>query len=230
MEHLKAILEAESITLDTQHYKQLEMYRELLKEHNKVMNLTAIDDDEGIDIKHFLDSLLLTKYLGDAQTLCDVGSGAGFPGIVVAIVCPHLEITLVEPTLKRCQFMTTVSTALGLTNIRIVNQRAEDFVREYREFFDAVSARAVANLAILSELCLPLVKVGGRFLPMKGASGEEEYHQALRAIRECGGSTAILHHEILPDGSKRVNLEITKIAPTPLKYPRAYGKIKKSPL
>lgn len=230
METFQQVCTAHGISLKDEQINKFDRYKEILQAKNKVMNLTALTSDEDIMFKHFFDSLLILKYTQQANTCCDVGSGAGFPGLVLAIANPNLEVTLVEPTAKRVNFLNEVINQLQLKNVITVNQRAEDFVKEYRESFDVVTARAVANLAVLSELCLPLVRLGGLFLPMKGAMGETEYDGASRAIRECGGGPAILHRDYLPDQSVRYNLEITKIAPTPLKYPRPYGKIKKDPL
>lgn len=218
------------IHLSDKQVEQLDLYRKMLQEANKVKNLTALISDEDVWFKHFLDSLLITPYLREAQTVCDVGTGAGFPGMVLAIFQPSLEVTLVEPTMKRVIFLNEVKDALGLKNVHCVNERAEDFVKVYRESFDFVCARAVANLNVLSELCLPLVRLGGVFLTMKGASGQEELIQARQAIKLLGGNEGRIHEDPLFDDVQRLNIEITKIAPTPAKYPRVYGKIKKNPL
>ena len=204
-------------------------YAQLLVEKNKVMNLTAITDREEINEKHFYDSLLLYPFVKDKLSLCDVGSGAGFPGLVLAIVMPSCEITLLEPTLKRCNFLNEVISDLGLKNIIVVNQRAEDFSQK-RESYDIVTARAVANLNLLSELCLPLVKVNGLFIAMKGSKGLEEVDEASKAICVLGGAVRSCERSLLSDDSLRYNIIIEKEKKSPAKYPRAYGAMKKRPL
>lgn len=204
-------------------------YAQLLVEKNKVMNLTAITNREDINEKHFYDSLLLYPFVKNKYSLCDVGTGAGFPGLALAIVMPSCDITLLEPTLKRCNFLMEVIEDLGLKNVTVVNKRAEDFF-EKREYFDIVTARAVANLTLLSELCLPLVKVNGLFIAMKGARGLEEVEEAANAIQVLGGSVQSCEHSLLSDDSLRYNIIIKKDKKSPAKYPRAYGAMKKRPL
>lgn len=223
-------IQLEPFKLTDKQLNQLRTYAQFLNEKNKVMNLTAIDDLEGITEKHFVDSLLIGEFLSDAKTFCDVGSGAGFPGVVLAIAYPQIEFTLVEPTKKRCYFLNDLSNLINLTNVTVVNARAEDYVKEMREQFDVVSARAVANMVVLSELCLPLVKVGGQFIAMKGQKGLEEVDQAQFAIKTLGGEVLNSQKSMLRDGSLRYNVVVRKVNPTPLKYPRAYGQIKKNPL
>lgn len=204
-------------------------YAQLLVEKNKVMNLTAITDREEINEKHFYDSLVLYPFVKDKKSICDVGSGAGFPGLALAIVLPDSEITLLEPTLKRCNFLVEVIDDLGLKNVVVVNQRAEDFSTK-REFFDVVTARAVANLNLLSELCLPLVKVDGLFIAMKGSKGLEEVEEAFKAISVLGGVVQSCERSLLSDDSLRYNVIVKKEKKSPAKYPRAYGAMKKRPL
>ncbi len=220
----------EQFKLKDYQLNQLRTYAQFLNEKNKVMNLTAIDDLEGVTEKHFVDSLLIGEFLTDSKTFCDVGSGAGFPGVVLAIAYPDIEFTLVEPTGKRCQFLNDLTDLLKLSNVNVVNARAEDYVKEMREQFDVVSARAVANLVILSELCLPLVKVGGQFIAMKGQRALEELEQAQFAIKTLGGEVFNSQKSMLRDGSLRYNIIVKKVKSTPQKYPRAFGKIKKNPL
>lgn len=209
---------------------QLDRYAVLLQETNKHMNLTAIDEYEEIVEKHFLDSLLPLSNLEINGTICDVGSGAGFPGLVWAIAKPEWQMTLLEPTRKRCDFLESVIQSLSLKNVTVVNQRAEDFVKEKREFFDCVTARAVANLSILSELCIPLLKKDGIFVAMKGAKGEEELHQAKHALEELGVTLQKEEDTSLSTGDKRINYYFRKVKNTSMKYPRNYGQIKKKPL
>lgn len=216
--------------LTTLQASQLREYADFLIEQNKVMNLTAIDDLDGIYEKHFVDSLLISEIIQPYQTFCDVGSGAGFPGMVLAIVNPQIQFTLVEPTKKRCNFLNDLIERLLLTNVTVINDRAEDVVKEYREHFDVVSARAVANMVMLSELCLPLARVGGLFVAMKGQKGLEEADEAQYAIKQLGGKVIKSLKSMLSDGSLRYNIIVEKMSSTPNKYPRAFGQIKKSPL
>ena len=191
----------------------------------------AITDPEGIEDKHFLDSLLFASQPEVAGRMVDVGAGAGFPGIVTKIYKPELELTLMEPTGKRVEFLKYACAQLGLTGVEFAKERAEEAARKvWREQFDLASARAVAALPMLAEYCLPLVKVGGNFLAMKGASGEEELAAARGAIKKLGGAykeTRTLH---LPGGDTRTLILCQKISQTPTAYPRNGGKIAKSPL
>ena len=210
---------------------QLDAFAEILVEYNQKVNLTAITDPEGIEDKHFLDSLLFASQPEVAGKMVDVGAGAGFPGIVTKIYKPELELTLMEPTGKRVEFLKYACAQLGLTGVEFAKERAEEAARKvWREQFDLASARAVAALPMLAEYCLPLVKVGGNFLAMKGASGEEELTAARGAIKKLGGEyreTRTLH---LPGGDTRTLILCKKISQTPTAYPRNGGKIAKSPL
>ena len=210
--------------------KQFEIYKNHIQEINKVLNLTAIDDDEGIDLKHFYDSLLIEKYIKKDSTLCDIGSGAGFPGLVIAIARPDISVTLIEPTLKRCNFLNEVIAMLGLKNVVVLNARAEEAVIDLRESFDVVTARAVAYLDVLSELCIPFVKMGGYFIAMKGAKGLEELEVSKIAIEKLGAVIVEVETLVEDELGERINLLIEKTKKTPLKYPRNYGRIKKTPL
>lgn len=217
---------------DTEHvFLQLTKYGKLLSETNKVMNLTAISEEEYLE-KHFYDSsLLLNVFAFHHQTLLDVGTGAGFPGIVLAILFPHLQVTLLEPTTKRCNFLALVKKELSLSNVNIVNARAEDYIKEKREAFDVVTARAVANTRVLLELCVPFVRLNGHFLLMKGKTYNEEISEARHALEVLGIVEQTKDISVLEsDGSERVNVSFTKLKVTPLNYPRAYGLIKKKPL
>lgn len=209
---------------------QFETYKEHIQKINKVLNLTAIDDDEGIYLKHFYDCLLIHPLIKENATVLDVGSGAGFPGMVLAIARPDLTITLVEPTTKRTNFLEEVIDLCQLKNVRVINQRAEEAVLVLRESFEVVTARAVAYLDILSELCLPFVAVGGVFIAMKGSKGEEELEVSDKAIELLGGEIRAIHVNEDEGMGKRLNVEIMKKRKTPLKYPRNYGRIKKTPL
>lgn len=210
--------------------QQFLLYKNLIQEVNKVLNLTGIDDDEGIYLKHFYDSLLISPLIKDGASVCDIGSGAGFPGLVLAIARPDIRMTCVEPTTKRTNFLSRVSEECGLTNVTILNERAEDIIEEYRESFDVSTARAVAYLDILSELCIPFVKLNGSFIAMKGSKGLQEFEEAKKAVRILGGSLIKAHKFNDDVMGERYNLEIQKISKTPKKYPRTYAKIKKAPL
>ncbi len=222
--------EEQGLKLSDHQIKQFEQYATLLVEWNKKMNLTAITQWEEIIDKHFYDSLLPSFVEKMDKTLCDVGTGAGFPAIPLKIAYPQVRVTLVEPTGKRVLFLREVIEQLQLNEITCYNERAEEFVKEHREQFDIVTARAVANLPILSELCIPLVKVGGLFLAMKGQNGLEEKEMATKAISTLGCTIENIQERTLSDGSKRINLFYRKTKNTPSIYPRAYQKIKAKPL
>lgn len=209
---------------------RLELYKELIQEVNKVLNLTAIDDDEGIYLKHFFDSALVHRFIDEGSSVCDVGSGAGFPGIVLAIVRPDLKVTCIEPTTKRTNFLARVVQECKLDNVIIINKRAEEAIIEYRESFDVATARAVAYLDILAELCVPFVREGGLFLAMKGAKGEQELALSKGALKTLGVVLKESISEYHEGIGERINYIFAKITKTPLKYPRNYGKIKKTPL
>ena len=227
-EFQKACFEA-GIQLSDDQIKQFEKYMQLLVEWNEKMNLTAITQEEEVWEKHFYDSIMpFTKM--KFETMCDIGSGAGFPGIPVKIAFPHVKMTLVEPLQKRCRFLNEVKTQLGLENLEILNIRAEDLAKEKRECFDVVSARAVAKLSILLELCVPLVKMNQTMVALKGKNGHEELSNAKKAIDTLG--VELIHEETfkIEEDATRINLYFKKVKHTPNKYPRAYGQIKKKPL
>lgn len=211
----------------------LEKYAELLKEWNEKMNLTAITDDEGIAVKHFIDSMTILKHNKPkpGDKVIDIGTGAGFPGIPLKITEPQIELTLLDSLNKRLVFLDAVCTELSI-KAELLHSRAEDGARteEHREQYDIVVSRAVAALPALCEYCLPYVRVGGCFLAMKGPDAEEELHQAENAIRLLGGKTDTIDSLTLPDGSERNIIRIIKSSPTPEKYPRRGTKINKNPL
>lgn len=222
-------LEDLSIHIDDHQISQFEEYAELLKEWNEKMNLTAITEDSEIWEKHFYDSI--RPFAGtEFRSLTDVGSGAGFPGIPLAILYPDRQFTLVEPLGKRCRFLEEVVRKLGLQNVKIVNERAEDFARTNRESFDAVSARAVARLSILLELCIPLLKKGGVFIALKGRNGMEELRQAEPAIKELNVHLDHQDEFEIEGDNGRIVFFFIKDTKTSDKYPRNYGMIKKKPL
>ena len=209
----------------------LDQYAEILVEYNQKVNLTAITDPEGIEDKHFADSLLLANLPETAGKLGDVGTGAGFPGVVAKIFKPELQLTLMEPTGKRVEFLKYVCAQLGLSGVEFAKERAEEAARKvWREQFDVATARGVAALPMLSEYCLPLVKVGGVFLAMKGPGAAEELAESGAALKKLGGKGSGVAEFHLPGGDVRNIIRIKKISQTPPVYPRNGGKIAKSPL
>lgn len=209
----------------------LDQYAEILVEYNQKVNLTAITDPEGIEDKHFADSLLLANLPETAGKLVDVGTGAGFPGVVAKIFKPELQLTLMEPTGKRVEFLKYVCVQLGLSGVEFAKERAEEAARKvWREQFDVATARGVAALPMLSEYCLPLVKVGGVFLAMKGPGAAEELAESGAALKKLGGKGSGVAEFHLPGGDVRNIIRIKKISQTPPVYPRNGGKIAKSPL
>jgi len=207
-------------------------YGELLVEKNKVMNLTAITEPADVATLHFLDCAALLS-LADFRdkTVADIGTGAGFPGFPLKILEPSIRLTALDSLNKRIDFLKEVRDDLGLTGVDCVHGRAEEFAADHREGFDIVTSRAVANLRMLSELCLPLVKVGGYFLSMKSVDSEEELNEAKTAIKTLGGRIETVEDYTIP-GTEVVHrlIFIKKIAETPKKYPRAFAKIKKNPI
>ncbi len=209
--------------------KQYYRYFELIAEYNKVMNLTGIDDYEGVYLKHYYDSLTVADEIEKIkpQTIADVGSGAGFPGIVLAIYFPDIKFSLIEPLTKRIKFLEVVVSELGLENVELINERVEDIDMQ----FDIVTSRAVARLNILLELCAPVCKVGGYVLTLKGPKVTEEIKEADNAIKKLGLTVTASEKLILPiEESTRYNVYFEKIKETPSKYPRNFGQIKKKPL
>ena len=210
--------------------EQLTAYWQLLEEKNKVMNLTAISGEEDCARLHFLDCAALLRGRSLAgKSLIDVGSGAGFPGLVLKILEPELQLTLLDSLGKRVEFQKEVCAALGL-EVTCLHARAEEAAELYGQF-DFSTARAVSRMRMLTELCLPFVKKGGSFLAMKGPEPEEEVQEAGNAIRILGGELKGVEKYPVP-GTDAVHsiAEVKKIAPTPKQYPRSWAKIKKSPL
>ena len=210
----------------------LEAFSRMLLEKNQVMNLTAITDPRDVAVLHLLDSLTLTGLAGlEGRTVVDVGTGAGFPGVPLAIARPSARVTLLDSLGKRVDFLQESCRALGLDNVECVHGRAEEFAGERRETFDLAVSRAVAALPVLCELCLPLVKVGGAFWAMKSVDTEEEISASKTAVKVLGGRIQAVSDYTIPTTEvvHRV-VCIQKTAPTPKKYPRRFALIKKQPL
>ena len=208
-------------------------YSEILREKNKVMNLTAITDPTEIVTRHFLDCAALAPYMPQDGRVLDVGTGAGFPGIPLKIEFPEVEVVLLDSLNKRVKFLNEVIGQLGLSKITAVHGRAEDFARQkdYREQFDLVVSRAVANLSSLSEYCLPYVKVGGRFVSYKSGKLNEELAAAQKAIHVLGGEAKEpVYFQLTGTEDERSFVCIEKGKATPKKYPRKAGTPAKEPI
>ena len=226
---MQGMAEGYGLQLSKKMREQLAEYAEILLEWNQKVNLTSITEPKEVEEKHFLDSLLLAKSLPEEGTLADVGSGAGFPGVVAKIYRPQMHVSLFEPTGKRVQFLQLLAQRLGLT-MEIYKERAEEAARkQWRQGYDVVTARAVAVLPALCEYCLPLVRVGGQFIAMKGHAGEE-VAAAENAMEKLGGKLAKVETFTLPSGALRSLIFVHKERETPKIYPRAGGVIKKRPL
>ena len=215
--------------------KQFYDLMERLLSVNRTLNLTAIRDERGVMLRHFADSLTLLPYLPEAGTVLDVGCGGGFPSLPLAICRPDLSFTGLDSTEKKVRYVAETATVLGLSHYNAVAGRAEELAHtSLRETFAAVTARAVADLPALCELCLPFLAAGGTFLAMKGARGEAELTAAAHAVRTLGGRVAAVHALSLraenDEAEARLVIEIKKERPTPLAYPRPFAKIQKKPL
>ncbi|WP_314406537.1 16S rRNA (guanine(527)-N(7))-methyltransferase RsmG [uncultured Gemella sp.] len=228
-----AVKEKVGIELTELQKEQYNKYYNLVVEWNQKINLTAITEEEEFYTKHFFDSISLAFYkdYSNIESICDVGSGAGFPSIPLKILYPNLKVTIVDSLNKRIKFLNIVKDELGLTDCNFVHARAEEFGqnKEYRESFEIVTARAVARLNVLAELCLPLVKKDGYFLSLKAQKAEEETKEAINAIKLLGGKLEQdLEFDI--EGEERHILEIRKAKETPNKYPRKAGTPNKKPI
>ncbi len=214
-------------------FNKLFLYFNLLIKKNESLNLTTITDLEEVYIKHFYDSLLVSKVvdLNSRISLLDLGTGAGFPGIVLKICFPKLEITLLEATTKKCQFLQEVIDTLQLQDIKVINDRAEEYIKNNRESFDIVTARAVANLNTLLELSIPYTKIGGYFLALKGLNYQDELNQSHSAARILKAELLDIYEYQLPmNKGSRFILQYNKINKTNPIYPRSYQRIKSKPL
>ena len=201
---------------------------------NEHMNLTAIKEPRAVVLRHYADSLTIERLLPQNATLADVGCGAGFPSLPLAIVRPDLKILSLDSTAKRIRYVQETAALLDCKNLTALAARAEEAGKgAHREKYDVCTARAVAALPVLAELCLPLVRVGGKFLAMKARRGEEEWESAASAVAKLGGKLIARHTVTLKDEGEqdeRIIFEIEKVKPTPAQYPRAYAKIAKNPL
>ena len=235
---VRYLSESEIPGIDISDDKKEKLYRfyELLIEKNKVMNLTSITELKECTYKHFIDSISLIKIVKDLDSkdynIADLGTGAGFPGIPLAIVFPNLNLTLIDSLNKRIKFIQEVCENLGLENVNAIHSRAEDIARnkDYRESFDICVSRAVANLASLSEYCLPLVKLGGSFISYKSKGFDIEVNDAKNAIKLLGGEIKDSIRFDLDEYGERILLDIKKIKSTPDKYPRKAGLPTKEPI
>ena len=220
------------LTADGQTLSRYRTYFEYLEEMNKVMNLTAISGERDVAQLHFLDcAAIAANFPISGKRLIDVGTGAGFPGLALKIACPEIRLTLLDSLDKRINFLKNCCGKLGFEDVECLHARAEEAPKDMRESFDYATSRAVARLNLLSELCLPLVKVGGYFVAMKGPDCQEEVNEAGRAIALLGGKLEKRIDYTIP-GTDVVHslVVIKKEKPTPTKYPRRWAQIKKQPL
>lgn len=230
---LNNTLESLQLELPESAVDQLCIYNDMLIERNKVMNLTALTEPRDVALKHFADSLMLLKYadISEGATLIDVGTGAGFPGLVLKIARPDIRLTLLDSLNKRLDFLRDVCDNLNIDDVEFVHARAEDGSHtELRDSFDVAVSRAVAPLNVLCEYDLPYVKVGGRFIAMKGKDSGEELSAAQNAIEALCGELKAHHEFVLEEAGERAIIEIEKLAPTPNKFPRKSKQIKNKPL
>lgn len=220
------------IKLSEEQLNQFQIYCDFLLEKNKVVNLTAIKDEESVYLKHFYDCITIfkTKVIKTSSKVLDIGSGAGFPGIVMKIIEPSINLTVLDSSMKRINFIAELTNKLNIKRIDFVDKRSEDYFPLVHDKFDIVTARAVANLNTISELAIPFVKLNGYFLAMKGKY-KKDLEEAKEAISILGGKIEeIIEFKLPKEASNRAILKIKKIAKTPSNYPRRYDKIIKYPL
>lgn len=230
---LKEKAEMFHVKLDEKALERFDDYGKLLVEWNEKINLTAITDPEGVTIKHFLDSITIFSYVDipEGAKVIDVGTGAGFPGLAMLIARPDLNMTLMDSTKKRLTVIEDILEKIGLS-ANVVHSRAEDAgkSKDFREQYDFATARAVTNLRDLAEYCLPFVKIGGSFVPMKSAKTQEEIADGKKAIHVMGGEIIKVDTFDLLDCGERTIINVKKISPTSAKYPRPSAKIAKNPI
>ncbi|GLF89565.1 ribosomal RNA small subunit methyltransferase G [Bacillus safensis] len=235
IEQFTAALEEKEITLSSVQLEQFETYFRMLVEWNEKMNLTSITEKEEVYLKHFYDSISAAFFIDfhNVTTICDIGAGAGFPSIPLKICFPHLHVTIVDSLQKRITFLNELAKGLNLQDTTFYHDRAETFGqrKEKRESYDLVTARAVARLSVLSELCLPLVKKEGLFVALKASAADEEMQAGKKAVTVLGGEVIEKHSFVLPlEESERNIIVIEKKKQTPKKYPRKPGTPNKSPI
>lgn len=236
-EKFAAALRDKNIVLDDKQLAQYQTYYDRLVAVNEHMNLTAITDRDEVYLKHFYDSLTLAwaypKLQSDQLSMVDVGAGAGFPSLPLKIAFPQLKITIIDALNKRIKFLQELVDELGLEDVTVIHARAEEFGQKKapnREQYDVTTARALARLNVLGELTLPLVKVGGVLLAMKGSAANEELEEAQGAIKKLGGKIGESISVNLPNGDPRTIIVIEKVGPTPNRYPRKPGDPARKPL
>lgn len=234
-ELMKKASEEAGQELTEKKYEQFIKYMRLLQEWNEKVNLTAITEDEEVIKKHFIDCIkaFKSKAIANANTIIDVGTGAGFPGLPIAIMNPNVKVTLLDSLNKRINFLNIVANDLGLENVITIHSRAEDGARQgaLREQFDVATSRAVANMAVLSEFCMPYVKVGGHFVALKGPAIDEELENGNNAIKTLGGKLeGIIEINIEDTDLKHNIVEVKKVKNCPKTYPRKAGTINKKPI
>ena len=238
-----ALKENTGIILTDKQQEQMFLLAERLVEVNQVMNLTAITDEDGIILRHLVDSLLISEYFEPNSTIIDVGCGAGFPSLPLAIVRPDLKITALDSTEKRIRYVDETASLLGLSNVNAVAARAEEFANkpECREKFDYATARAVASLPILCELTIPFVKLGGKLVAMKAKGASEEFELSRSAIRQLAGTSSLSGTQLIEKSlhgsingeiicENRTVVVMKKLSGTPKQFPRKFAQIKKNPL
>ena len=226
--------EATKNLINEENAAKLERLSYHMLEVNKTLNLTAIKDEDGVILKHLVDSSAVIPFIPENASLCDIGCGGGFPSLVIAILRPDVSVFSVDSVSKKVAYVESTAKLFGLTNESVSNERAEVLGQgEKRESFDVVTARAVGRLNLISELCLPLVRVGGSFLAMKSLSTDEELEEAKNAIELLGGKVESVFTYTLTDGNEQIDRSIVvirKVKGTPSKYPRNNSQIAKKPL
>ncbi len=224
------------LALDDYKIEKLFVLTEHMLNVNKSMNLTAIKDEKSVILRHYVDSLLVCDFFESNSKIIDVGCGAGFPTLPLALFRPDLQITALDGTAKRIEYVKQTAALLELENVNAISGRAEELAQmsDYREKFDYATARAVAALPVLSELCLPFVRVGGEFVAMKALKADEELAASQNAIAKCGGAVKTFEQRELKENNEtsdsRAIIVVSKVKQTPKEFPRHYSKISKKPL